>query len=159
MTVLLALILVPAAALAQTGRQTFFPPNINSTSYITSNGTYGGVYQADTFNGTSNDLVYGTYDYCSMPHPRASEYTLPPPIANGSTSARLVFLEYIQRHQRRTMYNILPAGENQPFDCSNIEPYLYGSPEPELGDELPVPVHAQVYTSATNPLIPGYISG
>jgi len=89
-----------------------------------------------------------------MPHPRVTEWVPPP-----DSSAKLVFLEYVQRHQRRTMYNVLPSGENQPFDCSNIEPYLYGAPEPELGDENPVPVHAQVYTSATNPLINGYISG
>ena len=69
----LALALAPAI-LAQTGRQTFFPPNLNSTSYITdTNGTYGGVYQADTFNGTSYDPAYGTYDVCisfpNLAHP------------------------------------------------------------------------------------------
>ena len=64
MSVLIALALAPAV-LAQTGRQTFFPPNLNSTSYITdANGTYGGIYQADTFNGTSYDPAYGTYDVC-----------------------------------------------------------------------------------------------
>jgi len=74
----LALALGPAV-LAQTGRQTFFPPNLNSTSYITdTNGTYGGIYQADTFNGTSYDPAYGTYDVC-IPYHDLSNSTVPTP--------------------------------------------------------------------------------
>lgn len=46
-----------------------------------------------------------------MPHPRADVYQLPTPVANGSVRAELVYLQYIQRHQRRTSYNSLPGGE------------------------------------------------
>lgn len=91
--------------------ETFYPP-LNDTSYIAnaSLGTYGGVYQAPTRDANTS-APYGTYDYCTMPHPRVEEYELPEPIKNGSVKASLVYLEYLQRHQRRTPYNILPGGE------------------------------------------------
>ena len=109
-------------ALAQTPNtpyNTFYPPNINSTKWITDNfiGTYGGVYHADTFDSSTN-ASYGSYDYCFMPHPRSQEYTIPGPVANGSVKAELVYLQYVQRHQRRTPYNILPGGEVR-MSCRN----------------------------------------
>lgn len=113
------------------------------------------IYIADTFNGTSNDPVYGTYDYCNMPHPRSTEYKKPA----GHPEAKLVFLEYIQRHQRRTMYNLLPVGENQYFDCSNIDIYQYGAPSANLGDENPTPVYFDVYSDPNNPFLHGFING
>ena len=92
--------------------QTFYPPNLNDTSYITNSslGTYGGVYQAPT-RDPNTSAPYGSYDYCTMPHPRAQEYQLPEAVKSGSVKANLVYLEYLQRHQRRTPYNILPGGE------------------------------------------------
>jgi acid phosphatase len=92
--------------------QTFYPPTLNDTSYITdsSRGTYGGIYQSPTREPNAS-LPYGTYDYCQMPHPRVQEYQLPEPVRNGSVRAKIVYLEYLQRHQRRTPYNILPGGE------------------------------------------------
>jgi hypothetical protein len=97
---------------ALTPLQTFYPPNLNSTTYITNSslGTYGGVYQAPT-REPNITAPYGSYDYCTMPHPRVQEYPLPEPVKNGSVKANLVYLEYLQRHQRRTPYNILPGGE------------------------------------------------
>lgn len=92
--------------------ETFYPPSLNQTSYISNGsiGTYGGIYNAPT-NGPTEGTPYGTYDYCSMPHPRVQEYALPGPIADGTLKGNLVYLEYLQRHQRRTPYNILPGGE------------------------------------------------
>lgn len=86
---------------------TFYPPGLNSTSYITSSGlgTYGGIYTAPA-NEASQGSPYGVYDYCSMPHPRVNGYELP-----SDRHAKLVYLEYMQRHQRRTMYNLAPGGE------------------------------------------------
>lgn len=91
---------------------TFYPPSLNQISYISNSsiGTYGGIYKAPT-NGPTQGKPYGIYDYCSMPHPRAQEYALPGPIANGAVEGKLVYLEYLQRHQRRSPYNILPGGE------------------------------------------------
>jgi hypothetical protein len=91
---------------------TFYPPGLNSTTYISdvSVGTYGGIYNAPAEDATGGS-PYGVYDYCSMPHPRVQEYKLPEPLQTGKVNGKLVFLEYIQRHQRRTAYNILPGGE------------------------------------------------
>lgn len=90
---------------------TFYPP-LDSLSYITkaSLGPYGGIYSAPRTSPSphSDD---GSYDYCSMPHPSEDLYSLPSPVANQSVQAELVYLEYLQRHQRRTPYNILPSGE------------------------------------------------
>lgn len=98
-------------------RDSFYPP-LNHTTYITdtSLGPYGGIYAApaDKSSPPSADDVY---NYCSMPHPRPETYALPPSVANNSVSARLVYVEYMQRHQRRTPYNIFPGGEvSGPFD-------------------------------------------
>lgn len=100
------------SVVALTPLDTFYPPNLNQTAWISNHsaGTYGGTYKAPT-KGPTEGNPYGVYDYCSMPHPRAQEYKLPQPIANGSTQGKLVYLEYLQRHQRRAPYNILPGGE------------------------------------------------
>ena len=107
--------------LGLTPLQTFYPPNLNDTSYIadSSLGTYGGVYQAPTRDANTS-APYGTYDYCTMPHPRVQEYQLPEPVKNGSVKAKLAYLEYLQRHQRRTPYNILPGGEASFFPLSIV---------------------------------------
>lgn len=91
---------------------TFYPPSLNHTSYIpnSSIGTHGGTYEAPT-DGPAAGEPYGIYDYCSMSHPRVQEYVLPGPIANGTVKGKLVYLEYLQRYQRRTPYNILPGSE------------------------------------------------
>lgn len=97
---------------ALTAEQSFYPPTLNDTAYIANSsiGTYGGIYQAKT-NGPAKGTPYGVYDYCSMPHPRTEEYALPEPLEKGSVKGKLVHLEYLQRHQRRSPYNILPGGE------------------------------------------------
>lgn len=98
--------------LGLTPLDTFYPPALNQTAYISNSsiGTYGGIYKART-TGPTEGSPYGIYDYCSMPHPRIQEYKLPGPIADGSVKGSLVYLEYLQRHQRRSPYNILPGGE------------------------------------------------
>ncbi|KAJ5232849.1 hypothetical protein N7468_005805 [Penicillium chermesinum] len=134
---------------------TFYPPDLNKTTYISNSsiGTYGGIYKAPT-NGPTQGKPYGTYDYCSMPHPRAQEYKLPEPVAGGSVKGKLVYLEYLQRHQRRSPYNILPGGENQPYNCDNVRPYLYAGPAHDNGIQ-PIPMYAQTYQDPTDPFTPG----
>lgn len=94
---------------------TFYPAELSDTSYITNSalGTYGGIYNAPA-NEASQGSPYGVYDYCSMPHPRVSGYELP-----SDRNAKLVYLEYLQRHQRRTMYNLAPGGEVRA--CATIQ--------------------------------------
>lgn len=104
--------------LALTPADTFYPPNLNDTAYISNStiGSYGGIYKAPTNGPTAGD-PYGTYDYCFMPHPRSEEYTLPKALSKGSAKGKLVYLEYLQRHQRRSPYNILPGGEVSQAFC------------------------------------------
>ncbi|KAJ6086367.1 hypothetical protein N7486_010648 [Penicillium sp. IBT 16267x] len=142
-------------ALGLSPLDTFYPPTLNDTSYISNSsiGTYGGIYKAPT-NGPTEGTPYGTYDYCSMPHPRTNEYELPEPIAKGSVKGKLVYLEYLQRHQRRSPYNILPGGENQAYECGHVRPYLYAGPSSNSGVQ-PIPMYAQTYQDPTNPFTPG----
>ncbi|KAH6603258.1 histidine phosphatase superfamily [Trichoderma cornu-damae] len=135
-------ILVAGSALSPV--DTFYPPGLNDTSYISNGalGTYGGIYTAPA-DEPSQGSPYGVYDYCSMPHPRVSGYELP-----GDGRAKLVHLEYLQRHQRRTMYNLAPGGE--PFDCSTFEGYLYGS---QVRGTSGLEVFADVYTDPSNPFV------
>lgn len=144
----------------QIGYDTFFPPQLNSTTYITNTtaGTYGGVYSAGTTN-TSYPANAETYDYCHMPHPRNNTYKLPAAVANGSVKANIIYLEYVQRHQRRTAYNILPGGEDVAYQCNNVRPYLYAGPGDNISAQAPLPVYAQTYTDPTNPFVASYVSG
>ncbi|KAH8705230.1 putative histidine acid phosphatase [Talaromyces proteolyticus] len=143
------------AVLALTTEQSFYPPTLNDTSYISNSsiGTYGGIYKAPT-NGPTAGTPYGVYDYCSMPHPRVEEYKLPDALTNGSVKGKLVYLEYLQRHQRRSPYNILPGGENQAYQCDNVRPYLYAGPDTASGIQ-PMPMYAQTYQYSANPFTPG----
>ncbi|RDW61661.1 histidine acid phosphatase [Coleophoma crateriformis] len=144
-------------ALALTPLETFYPPTLNDTAYISnaSIGTYGGVYTAQTRTSVYN-ASYGVYDYCTMPHPRTQEYQMPAAIANGNVTGKLTFLEYVQRHQRRTPYNIFPYGEATPYECDNVLPYLYAAPQSGVA---PVPVYGKTYTDPTNPFVASYIPG
>jgi acid phosphatase len=65
-----AIVAVVQVAFSLTPLETFYPPNLNDTSYISNSsiGTYGGVYQAST--NANESSPYGTYNYCTMPHPR-----------------------------------------------------------------------------------------
>ncbi|KAL4783581.1 histidine phosphatase superfamily [Aspergillus varians] len=92
-----------------------------------------------------------------MPHPHADTYSLPGPVANKSVSAKLVYLEYLQRHQRRTPYNILPGGENQEYNCDDIHPHLFAAPA--AGSPEPVPVYGKGYTDPANPFTADYVNG
>lgn len=98
----------------------FYPP-LNSTAYIANSslGPYAGIYSAPA--AASPPTEDGSYNYCFMPHPNKALYTLPPPVAGQSIQADLVYLEYLQRHQRRSPYNILPAGEvSEPVHCCQM---------------------------------------
>ncbi|KAL4922069.1 histidine phosphatase superfamily [Aspergillus aurantiobrunneus] len=134
----------------------FYPP-LNHTPYITnaSLASYGGLFTAPADQASpSGDSVY---NYCSMPHPHVDTYSLPRPVANHSVAAKLVYLEYLQRHQRRTPYNILPGGENQEYHCDAIHPHLFAAPA--TGTPSPLQVYGQAYTDPTNPFLTNYVNG
>ncbi|KAL5042415.1 hypothetical protein BDW71DRAFT_217014 [Aspergillus fruticulosus] len=156
MLVLVLSLLFSRASMAATAVDSFYPP-LNHTTYITnaSLGTYGGVFHApgDKASATGESV----YNYCTMPHPHVDTYSLPAPVANGSVSAKLVYLEYVQRHQRRTPYNILPGGENQEYNCDAIHPHLFAAPS--SGTPAPLQVYGQAYTDPANPFLTSYVNG
>lgn len=104
----LAFITSPSSTISP--EASFYPP-LDSVSYISdkSYGAFGGIFTAPSDDESLQSD--GTYNYCTMPHPDADHYQPPMAILNGSAQAQLVYLEYMQRHQRRTPYNILPEGE------------------------------------------------
>lgn len=104
----LSLVSSPPSTLSQ--EASFYPP-LDAISYITDStyGTFGGIFNAPA--GEASPTTSRAYNYCTMPHPHPDRYQPPSPVQNGSVEAQLVYVEYMQRHQRRTAYNILPEGE------------------------------------------------
>lgn len=104
----LSLVSSPPSTLSQ--EASFYPP-LDAISYITDStyGTFGGIFNAPA--EAASPTTSEAYNYCTMPHPHPDRYEPPSPVQNGSVEAQLVYVEYIQRHQRRTAYNILPGGE------------------------------------------------
>ncbi|TQB70577.1 hypothetical protein MPDQ_000347 [Monascus purpureus] len=153
----LALLTAPVAA-SLSAVDTFYPSGLSDVSWITnaSLGSYGGIYEAPADEPSPPPSPYGVYDYCTMPHPRVEEYKLPAVVENGSVEARLVYLEYLQRHQRRTPYNILPGGELKEFRCDNILPYLYAGP---ASGQVPLQIYAKTYTDSSNPFAMESVQG
>lgn len=173
----MALSLMSASAPSATPispERSFYPP-LDSLSYITNAeyGTFGGRFSAPAQEATQN--ISGIYDYCTMPHPRPETYRAPSPVHNDSVEAQLVYVEYMQRHQRRTAYNILPGGEvllprvflpsltdqqqDQSYDCDDVKPYLYAGPAQDNGSQVPLAVYARTYSDPTNPFVVNYVNG
>ncbi|KAL2812307.1 histidine phosphatase superfamily [Aspergillus granulosus] len=153
-------LLFTGGSLAAQNIDSFYPP-LNHTTYITnaSLGTYGGVFNApaDKASPPPTEVIY---NYCSMPHPHEDTYELPKPVANRSVKAKLVYLEYLQRHQRRTPYNVLPGGENQEYNCENLYQHQYAAPSrTNRGSPAPLEVYGKAYTDPTNPFLTTYVNG
>ncbi|KAL3459640.1 histidine phosphatase superfamily [Aspergillus heterothallicus] len=166
LTFFLSLLFTGTSLAAQGKLDSFYPP-LNHTTYITnaSLGTYGGVFSApaDQASPPPIDLVY---NYCSMPHPHVDTYELPEPVKKGKVKAKIVYLEYLQRHQRRTPYNILPGGENQEYNCDTVYQHQYAAPahpnHQKSGHKAappPLRVYGQAYTDPSNPFLASYVNG
>lgn len=79
--------------------------------------TQGGIYNGSYVSPDA----YGTYNFCNMPHVRASEYLVPLP------DYELQYVEVIHRHHKRTPYqsNTFPE-EDMELSCSATENFYYG---------------------------------
>lgn len=83
-------------------------------------GTNGGIYNS-SFVETDK---YGVYNYCNMPHVRATEY--PNPTADGY---KLKYVEVVHRHHKRTPYaSNTFTREDQEWHCDNAQIAAYASP-------------------------------
>ncbi|KAJ5730449.1 histidine acid phosphatase [Penicillium malachiteum] len=118
----------------------FYPP-LDVISYITNakHGTYGGIFTAPADEET--EKIDGTYNYCTMPHPSPDNYQLPSSVQKGTTEAQLIYVEYMQRHQRRTPYNILPGGEDQEYHCDNV--HITAGSSSADSSLISVPIHGR----------------
>ncbi|KAJ5288887.1 hypothetical protein N7478_001917 [Penicillium angulare] len=151
-----SLVVVGESVASVSSDASFYPP-LDSMSYITNSkyGTYGGVFTASTDRETT--VINGSYNYCTMPHPTADNYQPPSPVQNGSVEARLIYLEYVQRHQRRTPYNILPGGEDQEYNCDNIHVITVSS---TVNSSLEsISMYSETYTDPANPFASRSVSG
>ncbi|POS71815.1 hypothetical protein DHEL01_v209797 [Diaporthe helianthi] len=115
----------------------WYPPAqtlVNNLTNVVSNsttGVYGFIYDSSH----TPDEAYGTYNWCNMPHVRATEYKVPP------DEYELVYVELIHRHHKRTPYaaNSFPV-ESYTWDCDDEGLYFFArpfsdpsSPDPNAG--------------------------
>ncbi|KAI0772316.1 phosphoglycerate mutase-like protein [Trametes elegans] len=81
-----------------------------------------GVYSSSM---TPANLPWNTYNYCNAPHVNPAHYYRP----TNASHARLVYLNSVIRHHKRTPDNIYP-NENElnavPWDCADFKQYSYG---------------------------------
>lgn len=105
-------------------------------SSLTNNGVYNGSYVADS--------EYGVYNFCNMPHVRASEYATP------ELGFELQYVEVIHRHHKRTPYqsNTFPE-ENLQLSCSGTQMFYYGHVINRPEDNVPVGWNS--YQEPSNP--------
>ncbi|KAF2132076.1 histidine acid phosphatase-like protein [Dothidotthia symphoricarpi CBS 119687] len=89
--------------------------------------------------------LYGTYNWCNMPHVRAGEYP------RAGVGFELQYVEVIHRHHKRTPYasNTFPK-EAYGWQCDNQGLFYYGRPLNPAGNGSS-PTYWSVYTSETNP--------
>ncbi|ORY77316.1 histidine phosphatase superfamily [Protomyces lactucae-debilis] len=113
---------------------------------LDSKGTFGGIYTAPAGRSIGKGTSF-VYNYCSMPHVSPETYSLPEAIRNRSVDARLVLVQVIQRHHKRTPYNIPDAGEPVDWHCDDIS--LFG--DGDTNDGHAAHIYQQTYTSPLNP--------
>lgn len=123
----------------------------NLSSAINGTGTYGFVFNSSTL---PEEIPYGTYNWCNMPHVRRAEY----PKVN--LSYVLEYVEVIHRHHKRTPYaaTTFPV-EAYPWYCDNEALFYYGAPLPTHGANHSANTYWSVYTSSSNPLAPRGFNG
>ncbi|KAF7760282.1 hypothetical protein Agabi119p4_10958 [Agaricus bisporus var. burnettii] len=75
----------------------YYPPDqthINNLTNVLHSTEAPGIFNSSH----TPDSIYGIYNWCNMPHVRTKEYKTP------SSQYKLVYVEAIQRHQKRTPY-------------------------------------------------------
>ncbi|KAG9234902.1 histidine acid phosphatase [Amylocarpus encephaloides] len=91
----------------------------NLTQVLNGSGVYGFIYNSSTTSAEA----YGQYNWCNMPHVRATEYP------RASAEFDLQYVELIHRHHKRTVYasNSFPV-ESYPWNCDDEDLFYYGQP-------------------------------
>ncbi|KAI0071352.1 phosphoglycerate mutase-like protein [Panus rudis PR-1116 ss-1] len=96
--------------------------------------TSGGVYDS---SHTPSNFPWNTYNYCNAPHVNTKHYTLPP-----VKGAKLVYLNMVMRHHKRTPDNLYPK-ENElnsvPWNCVDFKQFSFGGGSTHVFHEVTVP--------------------
>ncbi|THV71438.1 hypothetical protein D6C98_04166 [Aureobasidium pullulans] len=120
-------------------------------SVINGTDVWGFVFNSSM---TPAGLPYSTYNWCNMPHVRASEY----PKVNSSY--KLEYVHIIHRHHKRTPYaaNTFPR-EPYAWECSDEGLYYHAAPFTGANANSSASTYWSVFTSASNPLAPEGFNG
>ncbi|KAH8883803.1 histidine acid phosphatase [Thozetella sp. PMI_491] len=151
-TLLLAFVSATGGALAQDVDLSWHAPSQsqinNLTQVLSGTGVYGFIYNSST----TPDAVYGTYNWCNMPHARAREYKKP------ASEYELKYVELIHRHHKRTPYqsNTFPV-ESYRWDCDDQGLYYYGQPFNSANKAASS--YWKGYISPINPFVPSGFVG
>lgn len=112
-----------ASAAAAPGWLPPYATNTNNLTFAVSGaGTNGFIYDSSS---TPADSEYGVYNYCNMPHVRATEYVVP-----DQAAYQLEYVEVVQRHHKRSPYqsNTFPAEDHEWPGCGDTREFYYGQP-------------------------------
>ncbi|QDS67453.1 hypothetical protein FKW77_000612 [Venturia effusa] len=129
------------------------PPNAtwitDLSDIINGTGVHGFIFN----NSYPEDVAYGNYNWCNMPHVRQSEYVVPGP------EFELEYVELIHRHHKRTPYaaNTFPH-EPYSWHCSDEGLFYYAQPLGLIGESA-ASTYWSVYTSPVNPFAPSGFNG
>lgn len=98
--------------------------------------------------------LQATYNWCNMPHVRASSYP------HVNSSYHLEYVHVIQRHHKRTPYasNTFPH-ESYEWSCSDEGLYYHASPFFGANANFSASTYWSVFTSPSNPLAPQGFNG
>jgi len=131
---------------------------------IAGSGVYGFIYNSSDVPAKA----YGTYNWCNMPHVRATEYKKAPSeyklqyvevVSQVSVQERgIINKQYqIQRHHKRTVYasNSFPV-ESYGWDCNDQGLFYYGQPKEGKKSSH---TYWQGYISPVNPFVPSGFLG
>ncbi|KAG9241407.1 histidine phosphatase superfamily [Calycina marina] len=144
-------VLAGSARAATTADLNWHAPNSTSINdlagVMSGSGVYGFVYNSSEVPAGK----YGIYNWCNMPHVRATEYK------KASAEYKLQYVEVIHRHHKRTVYasNSFPV-ESYGWNCDDEGLFYYG----ELKDgRTSSHTYWQGYTSPINPFVPSGFLG
>ncbi|KAF8960693.1 histidine phosphatase [Flammula alnicola] len=133
-----------AATAVASGEIVHYPPaatNINNLTFVLNGSGAPGIFNSST---TPNAL-YGTYNWCNMPHVRQREYKTPP------KNYTLKYVEVIQRHHKRTPYaSNTFFKEDVAWSCDGSGA-TFGGTAPQGPGASVSPVQWQAFTDAQNP--------
>ncbi|KAF9044278.1 histidine phosphatase [Panaeolus papilionaceus] len=137
----LAYFLLSAQPAASASDVVHYPPissNINNLTFVLGGSGAPGIYNSSS----TDDVRYGMYNWCNMPHVRKREYKSPP------KEYELRYVEVIQRHHKRTPYaSNTFFKEDVAWSCQD-EGATFGATSPQFN---PSPVQWQTYRDSTNP--------